>query len=144
MSNLFVPLNNLSVKARRTRVRPDQLLLLLPSCLQWSQCKETVRSDPFSCKRCGRCPMGQLVTLAEEKGVRIFVATGGHKALGMARSKDIRAIVGVACQKELRQGIMASFPKAVLGVLNAWPNGACTDTDVDVDRVRRAVEWFLR
>lgn len=40
--------------------------------------------------------------------------------------------------------MLASFPKAVIGVVNVWPKGPCKDTDVDVDAVERAIQWFLR
>ena len=144
MKSALVTLSNLATRARRTRVQPAEVLLLLPSCLQWSRCEQPVRSDPATCKRCGRCNMGDLVTMAEELGIQIAVATGGRVAVARARDKRIKAIVAVACSKELRQGVLATFPKAVLGVYNRWPNGPCTDTRVDVDSVRKAVEWFLR
>ena len=144
LKNLFVGLNNLLVRVRRGRVNPGQLLLLLPSCLQYSDCGEPVRTDPNKCKRCGRCPVKDLVELAEELGIRIAVATGGRLALKRARSKDVKAIVAVACPRELRQGILAVFPKAVLAVPNTWPDGPCKDTQVDVTKVREAIEWFLR
>ena len=50
----------------------------------------------------------------------------------------------IACTKELRQGILAAFPKAVIGVVNAWTVGPCKDTDVDLTEVERAIQWFLR
>ena len=53
-------------------------------------------------------------------------------------------IVAVACQKELRDGVLAVFPKAVLTIANTRPHGPCVDTDVDLDKVRDAIEWFLR
>ena len=144
MKSRLVPLNNLLVRARRTRAEPAQVLLLLPSCLQRSGCPEAVRVDPANCKRCGRCPVKDLVEMAESLGIKIAVATGGEVALAQTRDEEIKAVVAVACRKELRHGIMAAFPKAVVGVINSWPNGPCKDTLVDVDEVRRAVEWFLR
>ena len=144
MKNTTVRLNNLLVKARRSRAEPAEILLLLPSCLQHSECGEAVRVDPQNCKRCGRCPVKDLVEMADELGIQVAIATGGRVALKRARSKDVRVIVAVACPKELRQAIRAAFPKAVIGVANSWPNGPCKDTQVEVQKVREAVEWFLR
>jgi hypothetical protein len=56
----------------------------------------------------------------------------------------VDAVVAVACEKELREGMRATFPKPVLGIINLRPNGPCRDTDVDVAQVEDAMRWFLR
>ena len=61
-----------------------------------------------------------------------------------AREAGVKAVVAVACEKELKQGIRAAFPKAVIGVINTRPKGPCFDTDVDLNEVERAIEWLLR
>jgi hypothetical protein len=62
----------------------------------------------------------------------------------MARDKSVKGLIAVACEKELKEGMFGVFPKAALGVINLRPNGPCTDTDVDLDELRKAIEWFLR
>ena len=59
-------------------------------------------------------------------------------------SPGVKAVVAVACGKELRQGVLGVFPKAVLGVVNLWPHGPCKDTDVALEAVEEAIRWFLR
>ncbi|HUW56517.1 MAG TPA: DUF116 domain-containing protein [Planctomycetota bacterium] len=144
MSRIVVGLSNLMTRLRRTRVRPDELLLLFPICLQCSECPNNIVNDVTNCKRCGKCKVSDLVALSEKYGCRIEAATGGRLAVVKVRTTGVRAVVAVACHKELRQGILASFPKAVIGVVNAWPKGPCKDTDVDLGAVERAIQWFLR
>ena len=98
----------------------------------------------WNCRRCAKCKVHDLVTLSETYGCRIEVASGGHLAAQKVRDVSVRAVVAVACTSELRQGVLASFPKAVIGVVNRWPKGPCKDTDVDVQEVERAIQWFLR
>ena len=136
--------NNFLTKIRRTRCKPKELLLLFPICLQNSKCKQNIRTDLAECRRCGQCKVKDLLELAEEYGVQCAVATGGRLAAQRARSDSVRAIVAVACEKELHEGILAVFPKAVLAVPNLRPHGPCRDTDVDIESVRRAIEWFVR
>ncbi|HUU42142.1 MAG TPA: DUF116 domain-containing protein [Planctomycetota bacterium] len=144
MSRILVGLSNLLTHLRRTRVKPDELLLLFPACLQCSECPQNVLADLVNCKRCGKCKVSDLRALAEKYGCRIEIASGGHLALAKVRDPGVRAVVAVACSKELRQGILASFPKAVVGVVNVWTKGPCKDTDVDLDEVEGAIRWLLR
>ncbi len=143
MSGLFVKLGNALTHMRRKRVRPENLLLLLPSCLQSSACDCKVVRDVHNCKGCGHCKIKDLVELADRYGVRIAAVTGGRLAIQHVQAEDIHAVVAVACELELKQGMIKSFPKAVLGVVNLRPHGPCVDTDVEVERVEAAVRWFL-
>ena len=65
-------------------------------------------------------------------------------AVELTRRHDIRAVVGIACEKELQEGIAAVFPKPALGVINVRPHGPCKDSDVDLAEVEKAVAWMLR
>jgi hypothetical protein len=139
-----VALNNLAVRLRRTRCEPSELLMLFSRCLQRSECDRKLTEDLKNCRRCGRCPVTRLLNLADKYGVQAFIATGGRQAAERARQPQIKAIVAVACEKELRAGVFASVPKAVLARTITWPCGPCKDTAVEVDAVEEAVRWFLR
>jgi len=150
-----VALANLTTRLRRTRCRPEEVLILFASCLQRSACDRRLDEDLANCARCGRCAVSGFLDLAERYGVQVFRATGGRQAAARARDPRIRAVVGardpriravvaVACRKELREGIFACLPKAVLAQPIAWPCGPCKDTTVEMDRVERAVRWLLR
>lgn len=140
----LIGLNNLAVKGRRTRVKPGEVLLLLPSCLQAAGCKQNVVGDLAECRRCGRCKVGPLLDLAEQCGVRVGMARGGRVAVELARKPDVRAVVAVACEKELKSGIVACLLKAVIAIPNRRPNGPCKETDVDLAEVERAIRWLTR
>jgi len=140
----IIRLNNLAVRLRRPRCRPEELLVLLSRCLQRSACDAKVTEGVANCRRCGQCTVARFADLAERTGVQVFMATGGRQAAARAAEPAVRAIVAVACEKELRAGIFAALPKAVLAQTIEWPCGACKDTTVSFDRVEGAVRWFLR
>ena len=144
MNRIVVGISNLTTKLRRTRVKPEALLLLIPHCLRRSACTQDIISGVWNCARCGKCNIHALIALSEKYGCRIEVASGGRLAADKVRHPDVRAVVAVACNTELRQGVLAAFPKAVLGVVNSCPKGPCKDTDVEVEEVERAIRWFLR
>ena len=144
MNRLLLVVNNLLVRLRRRRCRPDQLLLLFSSCLQRSQCDCNLADSLHHCRRCGQCDVCRFIALSEELGINVFRATGGRLAVAKARDPAIKAVVAVACGKELSAGIKAIFPKAVLVQEIGTPHGPCKDTVVDFDAVRRTVQHFLR
>jgi len=117
--------------------------MLLPSCLQNSECPQKVSNDIANCQRCGRCKIKDMVGLAEKYGCQCAVVTGGRLALELARRDGVKAVVAVACEKELQAGLCAGFPKPGWGVINDRPHGPCKDTDVDVAEVEEAIVRFL-
>jgi len=135
--------NNVATRCRRKRYRPEEVLLLFSSCLQRSACECNVRESLGNCRRCGQCVVGPMLRLADELGIRVFMATGGRLAAREARSPDVKAIVAVACCKELSEGLKAVFPKPVALLEIATPHGPCKDTQIDFDVVREAINRFL-
>ncbi|MFO8007639.1 MAG: DUF116 domain-containing protein [Candidatus Brocadiia bacterium] len=144
MSKTLVKLMNFFTRVRRPRCRPEELLILVPSCLQCSECKQKITNDINECLRCGRCKIKDVLELSERYGTRCAVATGGRLALKMAKEDSVRAVVAIACEQELKEGMISVFPKPNLGIINIRPHGPCTDTDVDLEEVEEAIRYFLR
>lgn len=137
---LIIALNNRLVRWRRIKVRPEELLLLLPHCLHKQSCPQNVVHSLDECRRCGQCSVGALATIRDDLGVVACVAGGGREALAQTQRPEIKAVVAVACDKELVQGIFATFPKPVLAVPNTTPEGPCRNTMADPAAVIRAIE----
>jgi hypothetical protein len=138
-------LNNRLTLWRRVRVDPGLVLLLVAHCLQSSACgRNLTRPGGVGCARCGRCPVDALEALRRRLGVQMLVVGGGRQALSAVRMPDIRAVVAVACERELLQGLLAVFPRPVLAVSNARPLGDCRDTRVELHDVEAALRAFIR
>lgn len=131
------------LRLRRTRVAPEKLLLLFPHCLQWSECPHNVTAALSNCRRCGRCRIGDLLDLADVLGVPCALASGGREAVRRVKAKSVKAVLAVACEKELCEGMIAVLPKPVIGVVNLLPHGPCKDTDCNLEEVKAALEAFL-
>lgn len=144
MGRAIVRLLSGLTRLRRARCRPEELLILVPSCLQSSECELRLTNDIAKCRRCGRCKVKDVVELAERLGTRCAIATGGRLALQLAQEDRIKAVVAVACEKELQEGLRAVFPKPAIGIINLRPHGPCKDTDVDLAELEEAVRWLLR
>ncbi len=139
----FIAVNNELVMAEAKKIKPHKLLLLLPHCLQNHECKVRIIGDINNCKRCGKCKIKSLIELAERYNIHIAVATGGTLARKIVKETKPDAIVAVACERDLTSGIQDTYPIPVFGVFNRRPNGPCYDTDVDLELVKKGIEFFL-
>ena len=139
----FVSLSNMMTKLRKKKCPPEALLLLFPHCIQNSKCKQNIKHDLNECKRCGKCKVKDLLEISEEYGISIAIASGGRIALKRVMAEEVQGVVAIACEKELRTGLMAAMPKAIFAVPNLRPHGYCIDTDVYMDDVLKAIERFL-
>lgn len=139
----FIKVNNELVLADRKRVRPEELLLLLPHCVQRSACPHRLSYKVDLCRRCGLCPVGGLLDLRDAYSVHLAIATGGTIARRIVVQRKPRCIIAVACERDLTSGIQDSYPLPVFGILNERPNGPCLDTLVPLDRLEEAIRLFL-
>lgn len=140
----LITLNNLSTRLRRIRVQPENILLLLPHCLQWSECGQNLKEDINNCRRCGQCPIAEILKLQDRYNFQCLVASGGRQAIAAAKKKEIRVVIAVACSKELSAGILATVPKPVIAICNSQPCGFCHNTQVEINEVEDAIQSILQ
>ena len=139
----FIEMHNSLVRAASPLVRGDRLLLLLPHCLQNFQCPHRVTAEVRNCTGCGKCKIADLTRLCDSYGIKMSIATGGTLARRVIVETRPKAIVAVACERDLASGIQDSYPIPVIGILNERPFGPCRDTRVDLGLVAGAVRLFL-
>jgi hypothetical protein len=139
----FVAINNKLVLAEAKKVKPEQILILLPHCLQNHDCIVRITGNVENCKACGKCKIKDLVELSEKYHVPAAVATGGTLARRIVVEKKPKVIIGVACERDLSSGIQDSYPIPVFGVFNRRPFGPCYDTDVSLELVEKGIKTFL-
>ncbi len=140
LQRFVINLNNRLV--RKEHPRTKKILLLLPHCLQTDKCTIRLTHNIYNCERCGRCRIRDLIGIAEENGLTLFVATGGTIARKIVMEARPEAIVAVACERDLSSGLVDTFPIPILGVSNVRPFGPCFNTSVDLDKVREAIGFF--
>ncbi len=139
----FVAINNQLVMAEAQKVTPEQMLILLPHCLQNHDCAVRITGDVQNCKLCGKCKIKNLATLSEKYRVHVAVATGGTLARKIVVEKRPKIIIAVACERDLTSGIQDAYPIPVFGIFNRRPFGPCFDTDVNIDLVEKGLKTFL-
>lgn len=139
----FLQVNNNLVAARTLTASPDSVLVLVPHCLQWNQCRRRVSVDLEECRRCGKCKISDLIEFQRETGIRVRVATGGGQARRMVAETKPDLIVAVACERELASGIQDVHSIPVVAVPNIRPEGYCKNTQVDLSALRESINQFV-
>lgn len=112
--------------ARTRSVAAEELLILIPRCLS-------------------RASLDGVLDIAKRYNVATYVATRGQLARRAIRERRPRAVVAVACERDLVSGlhdVAAKIP--VLGLTMQLPSGPCKDAGLDLvkmeDFVRRMVK----
>lgn len=124
-------------------LQANELLVLIPHCLQYSGCSFHVVHDLKNCKRCGKCPLDRLIALKDEIGFKMFVVTGGTLARKIVQENKPQAIVAVACERDLVSGMIDVFPYRTLGQVNLRPYGPCFNTAVDLEELVDKIYKFI-
>lgn len=139
---LIIKLNNKLV--RKENYRAKNILILLSHCLQRNECKIRLTYNIYNCERCGKCEIRDLIQIADENHLNLFVATGGSLARKIVHEVKPEAVIAVACENELSSGIVDTYPLPVLGIANERPFGPCLNTSVDLNKVKEAVNFFSK
>src|SRR5436189_30655 len=111
--------NALAERRRRT-VGKGELLVLIPRCLS-------------------KQALDGVLAIAGRYEVPVFVATRGQLARRVIRERRPRAVVAVACERDMMTGLRDVAGRLpVLGLTMRLPNGPCRDAMLDLDIME---EW---
>ena len=117
--------NALAERRGRT-VGKGELLVLIPRCLS-------------------KQALDGVLAIAGRYEVPVFVATRGQLARRVIRERRPRAVVAVACERDMMTGLRDVAGRLpVLGLTMRLPNGPCRDAILDLDVMERWVKGWIR
>ncbi|RKY81421.1 hypothetical protein DRQ07_04125 [candidate division KSB1 bacterium] len=126
IGNSFVKITNSLIKSSAKKVSPDKLMILLPRCLK----KDHIE---------------RIKNIAKSLNVPIFIVAGGSRARELIYKNRPKAIIGVACERDLLSGIQDVLDKIpVIGIPNVRPEGPCKNTIIDISEIENAIRLFLK
>lgn len=143
MRRVYIKLNNEYIYSGKYNFDAEDIIILIPHCVQNNSCKLKITNDIDNCNRCGLCSVNDLVELKNKQNVKVFVATGGTLARKIIVDNKPEAVIAVACERDLTSGVQDVSKIPVLGVFNKRPNGPCFNTGIDIEDVENAIK-FLR
>jgi hypothetical protein len=125
VENAAVKVYNAMALLRGRKVGTGELLLLIPRCLS----RETLDG---------------VLGIAGKYGVPVFVATRGQLARRVIRERRPRAVVAVACERDMVSGLHDVAGKVpVLGLTMTLPAGPCKDAGLDLGRLEEWVRAYV-
>lgn len=143
IQRFFIDINNKVVQARDNNYKSSEVVLLLPHCLQNSDCNVNITHDINNCKRCGKCDINAMIGISEKYRITMLVVTGGTSARAELSKFKPGAVVAVACERDLSSGIKDVDNIPVYGVLNIRPNGPCNNTRVNTVKIEEAIKNLI-
>lgn len=125
VENAAVKVYNTLALLRTRTVATGELLLLIPRCLS----RETLNT---------------VLEMAGRHQVPVFVATRGQLARRVIRERRPRAVVAVACERDMVTGLHDVAGKVpVLGLTMTLPAGPCKDAALDFVTLERYMKAFV-
>lgn len=135
----FISLSNYLLKIDFKKVK--HVLLILPHCIQNSECKHRITSDNLeNCVRCGKCSIKDILEVTSGiKNLTVYMATGGTSArVGVQKYKP-DLIIAIACENDLTSGIRDVKSIPVVGILNFIKDKPCQDTLIDFNLLKKYI-----
>ena len=125
VENAAVKVYDALALARKRKVNGGELLLLIPRCLA----KETLEG---------------VLGVAGRYKIPVFVATRGQLARRVIKERRPRAVVAVACERDMVSGLHDVAGKVpVLGLTLTLPSGPCKDTRLDLGLLEEWVRAYV-
>jgi hypothetical protein len=125
VENASVKVYNALALLRGRKVGKGEMLLLIPRCLS----KETLDG---------------VLGIAGRYGVPVFVATRGQLARRVIRERRPRAVVAVACERDMVSGLHDVAGKVpVLGLTMTLPSGPCKDAGLNLAQLEEWVRAYV-
>jgi uncharacterized protein len=126
VENAAVKVYNALAVMRKRKVGQGELLVLIPRCLS----RETLDG---------------VLGVAGQYGVPVFVATRGQLARRVIRERRPRAVVAVACERDMVSGLHDVAGKIpVLGLTMTLPSGPCKDASVNLGELEEWVRAYVK
>jgi len=125
IENAAVKVFNRLALRRGRKLTGDELLLLVPRCLS----RQTIEG---------------VLAVAGKYAVPVFVATRGQLARRAIKERRPRAVVAVACERDMVSGLHDVAGKVpVLGLTMRLPSGPCKDAVIDLGRLEEWVRSYV-
>lgn len=113
----------------------QDISLFLPHCLKSRECPAGTDDEGLHCRKCGRCAMATLVSEAEKSGVRVFCAPGGSLIKALVMKYRPKAVMGVACWKEILLAFELLWDKGIFLQVFPLERDGCFETGVDPEPI---------
>jgi uncharacterized protein len=124
ISNSFIKVHNIVLKASPNHLCAERLLVLLPRCLE-------------------RATRSQVLNRLEVIGAKTVTASGGEEARKAIQEHRPSVILAIACERDLISGLKDVANRIpVLAIPNRRPQGPCKNTQLPIEELDAALRFL--
>ena len=124
VSNSFIKVHNVVLKASANRLSVERLLILLPRCLE-------------------RATRSQVLDRIDRLAAKIVTAAGGEEARKAIQEHRPSIILAIACERDLISGLKDVADRIpVFAIANKRPQGPCKNTQLPIEELDKALNFL--
>jgi hypothetical protein len=125
MSNSILQVGNLLTAVNQEQIKRDELLILLPRCLD-------------------KATRDEIKEVTAKYDIDFHICAGGQMARQLLAEKKPKGVIAVACERDLMSGVQdvkAAVP--VIAIANKRPEGPCRNTHINMTEMENAIRMYL-
>ncbi len=131
MLTFLIKIHNTMNTTEFSRVPVTQRAIFMPQCLRSSSCPANLTPEGLKCRACGQCSVGEARGILEKMGYRIFIVPGSSFIKRMVKKYRPKAIIGVGCLSEVKEGIDMADKMGLLVMGVVTLKEGCVETIVN-------------
>ena len=106
LTEFMIRLHNRLNQAKFDSIPAKNKAIFLPQCLRSAKCPAHLTPEGLICQRCMQCGIGRSIDQLEGQGYRVHIVPGSTFIKRIVRAEKPKAIIGVGCLMEVKEGIM--------------------------------------
>lgn len=135
MMTFFIQVHNTMSRKAFEAIPIRERAIFFPQCLRSAKCPANLTPEGLKCIRCGQCSVTEAIRLLELLGYRLFIVPGSSFIKRMVKKYRPRAIIGVGCLSEVKEGLDMSDKLGLVALGVVTEREGCVETSVNWDDV---------
>jgi hypothetical protein len=131
MLAFLIKIHNTMNTTEFSRIPVTSRAIFMPQCLRSSRCPAHLTPEGLICCTCGQCSVGEANSILEKMGYRIFIVPGSSFIKRMVKKYRPKAIIGVGCLSEVKEGIDMADKMGLLVMGVVTLKEGCVETIVN-------------
>ncbi len=135
MMTFFIQVHNTMSRRAFETIPIGERAIFFPQCLRSARCPANLTPEGLKCINCGQCTVTDALRLLELLGYRLFIVPGSSFIKRMVKKYRPRAIIGVGCLSEVKEGLDMSDKLGLIALGVVTEREGCVETSVNWEDV---------
>ncbi|MCX6699369.1 MAG: DUF116 domain-containing protein [Methanomicrobiales archaeon] len=135
MMTFFIRVHNTMSRKSFEMIPVRDRAIFFPQCLRSAKCPANLTPEGLKCINCGQCTVNDAIRMLELLGYRFFIVPGSSFIKRMVKKYRPRAIIGVGCLSEVKEGLDMSDKLGLVALGVVTEREGCVETSVNWEDV---------